>query len=158
MFVTSQYGKNCIAVSQDEVAAQMMGVNVMKTKLSALFISAVFAGVAGGLLGFFLAYLTPSAFNTARSSDLLAAVVFGGMQSLVGPMIAAFVLVAVPQLLYSFIEWRLVLYGLLFVVVMVFRPQGLLGYTEMNFTFLRIWFKRILRRFSKKTLPDAGQG
>ncbi len=50
MFVTSQYGKNCIAVSQDEVAAQMMGVNLLKTKLTALFISAFYAGVAGGLL------------------------------------------------------------------------------------------------------------
>src|SRR5512133_3575922 len=127
-FVTSQYGKNCIAVSQDAVAAQMMGVDVLKTKLIALFISAVYAGVAGGLLGFYLAYLSPSLFNTTRSSDLLAAVVFGGMQSLIGPVIASFVLVAVPQILYSFTEWRLVVYGLLFVLVMVFRPQGLLGY------------------------------
>jgi branched-chain amino acid transport system permease protein len=155
MFVTSQYGKNCIAVSQDTVAAQMMGVNVLKTKLTALFISAFYSGVAGGLLGFYLAYLTPSLFNTTRSSDLLAAVVFGGMQSLIGPVIASFVLVAVPQILYSFTEWRLVVYGLLFVMVMVFRPQGLLGYTEMNFTFLRVW---LARRFSRKPLPQSGQG
>jgi branched-chain amino acid transport system permease protein len=155
MFVTSQYGKNCIAVSQDSVAAQMMGVDILKTKLIALFISAMYAGVAGGLLGFYLAYLTPSMFNTTRSSDLLAAVVFGGMQSLIGPVIASFVLVAVPQLLYSFTEWRLVVYGLLFVLVMVFRPQGLLGYTEMNFTFLRVW---LTRRFTRKPLPESGQG
>jgi branched-chain amino acid transport system permease protein len=55
-FVTSQYGKNCIAVKQDEVAAQMMGVNLMKTKLTALFISAFFGGVAGALFGFYMAY------------------------------------------------------------------------------------------------------
>lgn len=157
-FVTSQYGKNCIAVSQDAVAAQMMGVNVMKTKLISLFISAFYCGVAGGLLGFYLAYLTPSVFGSTRSSDLLAAVVFGGMQSVVGPLIAAFVLVAVPQILYSFSEWRLVIYGLLFVTMMVFRPQGLLGYTEMNFTFLRVWLSRKFGRFSRKpTVPQAGR-
>jgi branched-chain amino acid transport system permease protein len=154
-FVTSQYGKNCIAVSQDATAAQMMGVNVLKTKLTALFISATYCGVAGGMLGFYLAYLTPSLFNVTRSSDLLAAVVFGGMQSLIGPVIAAFVLVAVPQLLYSFTEWRLVVYGMVFVLVMVFRPQGLLGYTEMNFTFLRAWWYTIRRRLGRKPLPEG---
>lgn len=157
-FVTSQYGKNCIAVSQDAIAAQMMGVDVLKTRLIALFLSAFYAGVAGGLLGFYLAYLTPSLFGITRSSDLLAAVVFGGMQSLVGPLIAAFVLVAVPQILYSFTDWRLVIYGMLFIIVMVFRPQGLLGYTEMNFAFMRMGLDRLVRRFRRKPQSQAGQG
>jgi branched-chain amino acid transport system permease protein len=155
-FVKSQYGKNCIAVSQNEVAAQMMGVNIMRTKLLALFISAFYAGVSGGLMGFYLAYLTPSLFTITQSSDLLAAVVFGGMQSIIGPTLAAFVLVAVPQLLYSFSQWRLVVYGLLFVIAMVFRPQGLLGYTEMNFTFLRVWLYKLRQRFGKKSPAQAG--
>jgi len=142
-FAVSQYGKNCIAVSQDEVAAQMMGVNLLKTKLIALFISAFYAGVAGGLLGFYMAYLTPSFFSITRSSDLLAAVVFGGVQSLIGPLIAGFVLVAVPELLRFFAEWRLIVYGALFVIIMVFRPQGLLGYTEMNFAFVSRLLQRI---------------
>lgn len=145
-FVTSQYGKNCIAVKQDEVAAQMMGVNLLKTKLTALFISAFFAGIAGGLFGFYMAYLVPSMFTATRSYDLLAAVVFGGMQSLIGPAIAAFVLVAVPELLRFFTEWRLIIYGLLFVIIMIFKPQGLLGYTEMNFTYT--W--QVLKRFFQK--------
>lgn len=146
MFVTSQYGKNCIAISQDEVAAQMMGVNLLRTKLTALFISAFYAGVAGGLLGFYIAYLSPSFFSTARSSDLLASVVFGGIQSLIGPFITAFVLVAVPEVLRVFAEWRLIIYGLLFVIVMLFRPQGLLGYVEMNLSFARAWWNRYIRR------------
>lgn len=146
MFVTSQYGKNCIAVSQDETAAQMMGVNLMKTKLTALFVSAFYCGVAGGLLGFYMAYLSPSFFSLTRSSDLLGSVVFGGIQSLIGPFITAFVLVAVPELLRVFAEWRLILYGLLFVIVMLFRPQGLLGYVEMNFNFLRVWWDKLRKR------------
>ncbi|NPV86651.1 MAG: branched-chain amino acid ABC transporter permease [Anaerolineae bacterium] len=143
MFVTSQYGKNCIAISQDEVAAQMMGVNLLRTKLIALFISAFYAGVAGGLMGFYMAYLSPSFFTITRSSDLLAAVVFGGIQSLIGPTITAFVLVAVPELLRVFSEWRLIVYGLLFVIIMLFRPQGLLGYVEMNFAFARRWWNAV---------------
>jgi branched-chain amino acid transport system permease protein len=145
MFVTSQYGKNCIAIGQDEVAAQMMGVDLLKTKLTALFISAFYAGVAGGLLGFYFSYLSPSFFTITKSSDLLAAVVFGGIQSLIGPFITAFVLVAVPELLRSLAEWRLIIYGFLFVIVMIFRPQGLLGYVEMNFNFARLWWGKFLR-------------
>ncbi len=160
-FVTSQFGKNCIAVKQDEVAAQMMGVNLLQTKLIALFISAFFAGVAGGLFGFYMAYLVPSMFTATRSYDLLAAVVFGGMQSLIGPAIAAFVLVAVPELLRFFTEWRLIIYGLLFVIIMIFKPQGLLGYTEMNFTATWYFIKKtVTGLFKKKTksgVEDANE-
>ncbi len=149
MFVTSQYGKNSISVSQDEVAAQMMGVNLMKTKMIALFISAFYSGVAGGLLGFYFAYLSPSFFSITKSSDLLAAVVFGGIQSLIGPFITAFVLVAVPELLRSFAEWRLIIYGFLFVIVMIFRPQGLLGYVEINMSFVRVFWNKLFHRKAK---------
>ena len=152
-FVKSQYGKNCVAVKEDAVAAQMMGVNVVKTKLTALFISAFYAGVAGGLFGFYMAYLVPSMFTMTRSQDLLAAVVFGGMQSLIGPAIAALVLVAVPELLRVFAAWRLVVYGLMFVIIMLFRPQGLMGYKEMNFDFIT---KPVSRWWQKRNLAKAG--
>ncbi len=154
MFVTSQYGKNCIAISQDEVAAQMMGVNLLKTKLTALFISAFYAGVAGGLLGFYFNYQAPSFYNIAKSSDLLAAVVFGGIQSLIGPFITAIILIAVPQLLLVLSDLRLVIYGFLFVIVMIYRPQGLLGYVEMNFNFARIWWNKL----TGKKAFNTGEG
>jgi branched-chain amino acid transport system permease protein len=153
-FVTSQYGRNCIAVKEDAIAAQMMGVNVVRTKMIALFISAFYAGVAGGLFGFFMAYLSPSMFTMTRSQDLLAAVVFGGMQSLIGPTLAAFVLVAVPEVLRVFSDWRLIIYGLLFVIIMLFRPQGLLGYTEMNFEVTRLW---VMRRLGLKRAAAASE-
>ncbi|HHX65248.1 MAG TPA: branched-chain amino acid ABC transporter permease [Chloroflexi bacterium] len=143
-FVRSQYGKNCIAVKEDAVAARMMGVNVLRTQLTALFISAFYAGVAGGLFGFYMAYLSPSMFTLTRSSDLLAAVVFGGMQSLIGPLLAAFVLVAVPEVLRVFTDWRLIVYGVMFVIIMVFRPQGLLGYKELNLDFIGRFIERLL--------------
>jgi branched-chain amino acid transport system permease protein len=134
----------------------MMGVNLMKTKLTALFISAFYCGVAGGLLGFYMAFLSPSFFSMTQSSTLLASVVFGGIQSLVGPVITGFVLIAVPELLRQFAEWRLVIYGFLFVIVMIFRPQGLLGYREMNIDFIRRWWAKAAAR---KPVPAAeGKG
>ncbi|MFM8321066.1 MAG: branched-chain amino acid ABC transporter permease [Chloroflexota bacterium] len=156
MFVTSQHGKNCIAVAQDETAAQMMGVNLLRTKLTALFISAFYAGIAGGLLAFYMAYLSPSFFNFDRSSGLLAAVVFGGIQSLIGPFITAFVLIAVPEMLRTFAEWRLIIYGLLFVIVMLFRPQGLLGYVQMNMNFARRWWASLTNGGSRAAASGKG--
>jgi branched-chain amino acid transport system permease protein len=155
-FVRSQYGKNCIAVKEDAVAARMMGVNVLKTQLTALFISAFYAGVAGGLFGFYMAYLSPSMFTLTRSSDLLAAVVFGGMQSLIGPLLAAFVLVAVPEVLRVFTDWRLIVYGVMFVIIMIFRPQGLLGYKELNLDFVGRNIERLLQRLRASRQGKAG--
>ncbi len=142
MFVSSQYGKNCQAISQDEVAAEMMGVNLLGTKLLALFISAFFCGIAGGLMGFYYGYLSPSFFNIARSTELLAAVVFGGLQSLIGPFITAAFLVVIPQLLLVFSQYRLVFYGLLFVIVMLFRPQGLMGYIQIDTLLGKLFRKK----------------
>jgi branched-chain amino acid transport system permease protein len=95
-------------------------------------------------MGLFFAYQSPSFYSITQSSNLLAAVVFGGIQSLIGPFITSFVLVAAPQLLLVLEEWRLIAYGFLFVLIMVFRPQGLLGYVEMNFNFLKAGWKKLL--------------
>ena len=142
MFVTSQYGMNCIAIRQDESAAQMMGVDLMRTKLLALFVSAFLAAVGGALLAFYFGYINPSFFGIQRSSDLLASVVFGGVQSLIGPIITAVLTFTVQQVLLTFALYRFIAYGLLFVVVMVFRPQGLFGYVQMNSQ----WITRLFRR------------
>jgi branched-chain amino acid transport system permease protein len=150
MFVTSQYGMNCIAIRQDEAAAEMMGVDLLRTKLLALFVSAFLAALGGALLAFYFGYINPSFFGIQRSSDLLASVVFGGIQSLIGPFITAILIVAVPQLLLTFALYRFIVYGLLFVVVMVFRPQGLFGYMQMNSR----WITHLFRR---KTPPAVEQ-
>ena len=114
----------------------------MRTKMLALFVSAFLAGIGGALLSFYFGYINPSFFGIQRSSDLLAGVVFGGIQSLIGPTITSILIVAVPQLLLTFALYRFIVYGLLFVVVMVFRPQGLFGYVQMN----SHWITRLFRR------------
>ncbi|MDR1514407.1 MAG: branched-chain amino acid ABC transporter permease [Synergistaceae bacterium] len=135
-FLKSHYGKNCIAIQQQETAAEMVGINVLKTKLIALMISAFYAGVAGGLFSFFATYLAPTNFSEAKSDDLLAAVVLGGINTLSGPLLAAAILVVLPEFLRFLAIWRLVFYGAAFVVIMQFKPEGLMGYREISFKWV----------------------
>lgn len=131
-FVHSQYGKNCVAVQQQAVAAEMMGVNIVKTKLLSLMISAFYAGVAGGLLVFWIQYLNPGTFADARSNDLVSTLVAGGTNSVSGPILAATLLTFALEYLRALVSWRLVIYGGLLVMLMRFRPQGVMGYKEFS--------------------------
>lgn len=141
-FLKSQYGKNCVAVQQQELAAEMVGVDIVKTKLVSLMISAFYGGVSGGLFSFFATYIAPTTFAEAKSDDLLASVVLGGMGSLSGPMLAAVVLVVLPEVLRFLQLWRLVFYGAAFVLIMQFKPEGLMGYQEISWKWFVGLFKK----------------
>lgn len=149
-YLKSQYGKNLTAIRLQDEAAEMMGIPVMKSKMWAFAISAFTAGIGGALYGFFTTTLYPTNFGSAKSTDILAAVVFGGINSLTGPVIAAIILVALPELLRVFAAWRLVIYGLLFVLIMLFRPEGLLGYREFSFRGIGRFFVKLYRRLFKR--------
>lgn len=131
-FVNSQYGKNCVAIQQQEVAAEMMGVSIVRTKLLSLAISAFYCGVAGGMLGFWLQYIAPATFSDTRSNDFLATLVTGGTNSITGPLIAAALLTTSLEYLRFLVNWRLVVYGLLYILIMRFRPEGIMGYREFS--------------------------
>ena len=146
-FLKSHYGKNCVAVQQQELAAEMVGIDILKTKLVALIISAFYAGVAGGLFSFYATYLSPTNFSEAKSDDLLAAVVLGGMNSLSGPLLAASILVVLPEVLRFLAIWRLVFYGAAFVLIMQFKPEGLMGYREISFK----WVGKLFNKARGKT-------
>ena len=146
-FLKSHYGKNCVAVQQQELAAEMVGIDILKTKLVALIISAFYAGVAGGLFSFYATYLAPTNFSEAKSDDLLAAVVLGGMNSLSGPLLAASILVVLPEVLRFLAIWRLVFYGAAFVLIMQFKPEGLMGYREISFK----WVGKLFNKARGKT-------
>jgi branched-chain amino acid transport system permease protein len=142
-FLKSHYGKNCIAVQQQETAAEMVGVNILKTKLTALMISAFYGGISGGLFSFFATYIAPTSFAEAKSDDLLAAVVLGGINSMSGPLMAAVVLVVLPEALRFLAIWRLVFYGAAFVAIMQFKPEGLMGYREISFKWAGMLYRKI---------------
>lgn len=148
-FVNSQYGKNCIAIQQQEVAAEMMGVSIVRTKLLSLAISAFYCGVAGGLLGFWLQYIAPASFSDTRSNDFLATLVTGGTNSITGPFLAAALLTTMLEYLRFLVNWRLVVYGLLYILIMRFRPEGIMGYKEFSLIKTIQFFKEFPQNKAK---------
>ena len=125
--VNSTYGRGFLAVRDDEVAAEAMGVNTTKFKVQAFVIGAFFAGVAGGLYSHFNNYLSPNDFTFLKSIDIVVMVILGGMGSTIGVIIAAIVLTALPEFLREFASYRMIIYSLLLIILMIARPQGLLG-------------------------------
>ena len=131
-FLRSTYGRKIIAIGQDPVAAEMIGIRLLPNQMLSLAISAACAGLAGGLLAHYVTFIQPSIFSMDLSSLLTAGVVCGGMGSLTGPFVATALFVVVPELFRGLALWRLVLYGVLLVVIMNFRPKGLFGYEELS--------------------------
>lgn len=145
-FVRSAYGRNCRAVREQEIAAEIMGVNVFKTKLISVMICAFCTGVGGGLFAFYMTLIAPTMFTQNQSSNQLIAVVFGGINSISGPVLSAFALNILPEALRAIGEWRLVIYGVLVVVIMLVKPEGLFGYMEITDLF-----KSARKAFQKAT-------
>lgn len=123
----STYGRGFIAVKDDEIAAEAMGINTTKFKVTAFIIGAFFAGVAGGLYSHFIQYINPEDFNFLRSVEIVAMVILGGMGSTLGVLLAAIILTILPELLRDVQQYRMIVYSLLLVIMMLVRPQGLFG-------------------------------
>ena len=128
----SSHGRAMITVRENEIAAEAMGINTFKYKMMAFIIGAFFAGLAGSLYAHYMGYIQPSTFNFVKSIDYLTYVVFGGMGSLSGSILATGVLTFLPELLRSFAEYRMIIYPLALIVLMIFRPEGLLGNKELS--------------------------
>ena len=138
--VRSTYGRGFLAVRDDEIAAEAMGINTTKYKVLAFVIGAFFAGIAGGLYAHFKQFIHPEGFNFIRSVDIVVMVIIGGMGNTTGVCFAAVLLTILPEWLrtvarYEWLpEWlrhvaenRMILYSLLLIVLMLTRPQGLFG-------------------------------
>jgi branched-chain amino acid transport system permease protein len=130
--INSRQGRNLVAVREEELAAQMAGVDVYRHKMIALVVSAAFAGVAGALMAQYIQFIRPTMFNMAKSTDLTIMVIFGGLGSISGSILGTILLVALPELFRTFAQWRLVFYGLAVILIMVGRPQGLIGGMELT--------------------------
>lgn len=143
-FIHSKQGRNCIAVREEELATASIGANVANSKLLAMGISCALCGISGALLGHYMRYLHPNMFNMLKSNELVMTVILGGRGSLTGTIVAALVLVPLPEILRieGIQEWRMVMYGLMVVLVVIFRPAGLLGGHEFSVIGIGRWFKR----------------
>jgi branched-chain amino acid transport system permease protein len=123
--VNSTYGRGFIAVHDDEVAASAMGINPVRYKTTAFVTGAFFAGIAGGLYAHHKQFLSPTGFDFLKSIDIVVMVILGGMGRTLGVIIAAVLLTILPEFLRTFAEYRMILYSLLIIILMMARPQGL---------------------------------
>lgn len=126
--VNSTYGRGFIAVQDDEVAASASGINPVRYKVTAFVVGAFFAGIAGGLYAHHKSFLSPTGFDFMKSIDIVVMVILGGMGRTVGVIISAVLLTLLPEFLRGFADYRMILYSLLIIVLMLARPQGLFSF------------------------------
>ncbi len=137
----SRFGRALKAIREDEIAAEAMGINAMWYKIQAFGIGCFLAGISGGFYAHLLQYLNPNDFGFLKSFEILNFVVLGGLGSIPGTIVGTTVLTLAPEFLRFVQEYRMMIYGLLLVLMMIFRPHGLLGGVN---------FRRLLRRRKQK--------
>ena len=161
--VKSDIGRALISIREDELAAEAMGVNTTRYKVLAFVISSAFAGIAGALFGHFRQFLHTNDFQFIRSVEILIMIVLGGMGSIAGAVLGAIVITILPELLRklpgNLYSYRLVIYSALLILIMLTRPQGIMGAKEFGIS----WLKRAQKRpvgdkpIDEKGVPIAQQ-
>ena len=144
--VRSDVGRALISIREDELAAEAMGINTTRYKVLAFVISSAFAGIAGVLFGHYRQFLHTNDFQFIRSIEIIIMIVLGGMGSITGAVLGAIVITILPELLRqlpgNLIHYRLVIYSALLVLIMLTRPQGVMGAREFGIP----WLKRSQKR------------
>lgn len=137
----SRHGRAILAIRDNEIAAEASGVNVTYYKTLAFVSSAFFAGVGGALYAGCIGVMEPAKFGFMKSIEILVMVVLGGMGSMLGSTISATVLTILPEALRAFADYRMVAYAVVLILVMIFRPQGLLGAYDFS---LSRWIENVM--------------
>ena len=152
----SRHGRAVLAIRDNEIAAESCGIQTTYYKVMAFAFSAAFAGMAGGLYACYIGVLNPSTFGFMKSIEILVMVVLGGMGSMLGSILSATVLTILPEATRSFESYRMVVYSLVLILMMIFRPGGLLG--SYDFSLSRIVEKamngELFRKHTKKEAAD----
>lgn len=146
----SAHGRAFLAVREDEIAAEAMGVNTTVAKVRAFVIGSFFAGIAGGLFAHYLRYLNPQIFDFNRSFEIIICVVLGGMGSISGSIFAALFLTVMKEALRPLqeltkIDFRMILYSIMLIALMLTRPNGLFGGKEIFQLFPKTFFTRLYK-------------
>jgi branched-chain amino acid transport system permease protein len=156
--INSSKGRAIMSIREDEIAAEAMGINSTKYKMIAFIIGSSMAGLSGGLYAHFNTFIDPASFNFAKSTELITYVVLGGMGSLSGTVLGTAILIYLPEGLRGLgtvmKDYRMLIYAIMLVLMMIFRPQGILGTREISVANIiklikgikNISFKDILKR------------
>jgi branched-chain amino acid transport system permease protein len=135
--IYSPYGRAFIAIRDNEIAADVMGIDTTKFKITSFCIAAFIAGVAGGLYAHVLSFIQPDSFSFVKSSDYLVFMYAGGSGSLTGSIVGATLLTILPEVLRFLSDWRLAVYAAALVLVMLYRSDGICGGKELPFLRIR---------------------
>lgn len=142
----SRMGRAIQAVGSDEDAAEIIGVNITSTKLTAFSVGAFIAGIGGGIFAHYEEYIEPFMFDVMHAVEFIVFAIFGGIQIFWGPIFGAFVLTLIPEFLRVIQEWRMELFGALLIIMMIIRPQGVIGLDTVE------GVKKILGRLMGKNM------
>ena len=145
--VHSSFGRTLVAIREDEIAAEAMGVDTTRSKVISFVVSSAMAGVGGGLFGHYLMYLHTNSFTFIKSIEIIIMIVLGGLGSITGSVLGAVLYISLTEGLREFAQYRMVAFSLLLVIIMIVRPQGILGHREFA-SFL-------MRRRRLPTVPAA---
>jgi branched-chain amino acid transport system permease protein len=129
--VNSSFGRTLLAVREDEIAAEAMGVDTTRTKVISFVISSAMAGVAGGLFAHYLMYVHTNSFTFLKSIEIIIMIVIGGLGSITGSVVGAVLYIGLTEGLRAAEQYRMVVFSLLLILIMIFRPQGLMGHREL---------------------------
>lgn len=141
-YKNSKYGRQCLALRNDELAAKSMGINVERLKLVTFLIASVMTSFAGVLYVFYTTYVEPGAFGWVISAEWMIIVFVGGVNSLTGAVVATVLLTGLPEFLRFASEWRIAIYCIIVLLILNFRPSGIFGEHEISLRFLRQLFRK----------------
>lgn len=148
--IRSRHGRAILAIREDDIAAEASGINTTRFKMLAFVISATLAGVGGALFAHYQGILNPDKFNYNYSIDFMVMVVFGGMGSVTGSVFSAAILTWLPEMLRGFEDYRMILYAVMLIVLMIFKPSGLFGQKELSQRLFYNTSNRVLHLFGKR--------
>jgi len=151
-FIYSNYGRGVLSIREDEIASDLMSVNTRQVKMLTFIISSFFAGVAGGLFAHLLQFINPAMFDIIKSTDILIMVYLGGIGSIAGSILGATVYTVLLELLRPLEVWRMVIMPLILILLMIFRPRGIMGLREMTI------FIPTIDRKTGLLLPEGAPG
>jgi len=155
MIMKSRHGRAILSIRENEIAAESCGVNTTYYKVMAFTLSAFLAGVAGSLYAGSVGFLEPNEFDFMMSINILMMVVLGGMGSMLGSIISAAILTSLPLVMQFLAQYRMVIFAVMLILVMIFKPSGLLG--NYDFSLSRI-IEKAINFFKKRTSGKAGVG
>ncbi|SJZ55350.1 branched-chain amino acid transport system permease protein [Megasphaera cerevisiae DSM 20462] len=139
--INSNQGRACLSVRENAIAAEAMGINTTAFKVFAFTVASMFAGLAGALFSHYFGIAHPSSFTFMRSFDIMTMVVLGGLGSLSGSIVGAVLLTFIAAAMQSYPEYRMIVYALLLIILMLYRPNGIFGDKELASVILSKWKK-----------------